>query len=154
MAAKGTPYQGRDSVIAALVYAGSGVAISRQLIAYCNTQDSLSDSSVYADLTQPTGAGYAVIPLSGTWASSLGIVTYDHGLGSGLFNPASGKYDPYWQNTSPSVNWSLTVTGVAIIATVGGLGPYLLHFMDKPSGGYVMSPSRKLSVNLSTLIAP
>lgn len=153
MASKGTPYQGRDLVIAPLVYGTSGLAVSRQLIAYCNTADSLSDSSVYIDLSQPTGTGYAPITLGGTWASSLGIVTYDHGVTLGFFNPTSGKYDPYWQNTHATNNWSLPVTGAAVIATVNGLGPYLLHFQDAASG-ITMTPKQRLAINASTLVAP
>lgn len=133
MAIKGTPYQGRDNVIAPRVYTGM------TLILYCNLADSLGDSSVYADLVQPTGTGYAPISLAGVWTSVNGIVTYDHGTPD----------DPGWQNTHASLNWSLPVTGVALIA-----GTNLVHFMDFSDGAKTMTPSRRLVVNLSTITAP
>lgn len=135
MAAKGTPYQGRDLIIAPRVYTGL------QLVLYVNLQNSLSDLSVYADLVQPTGTGYAPISLSGVWLSAQGIITYDHGTPD----------DPIWQNTHASNNWSQPVSGAAII---GGAGPYLLHFHDFADGQITMVPSRKIAVNLSTLVAP
>lgn len=134
MATKGTPYEGRDRIIAPRVYTGLS------LIAYVNLADSLSDTTVYADLVQPTGTGYSVISLSNAWTSVNGVLTYDHGTPD----------DPYWQNTHATLNWSQPVTGVAII---GGAGPYLLHFHDRPGGSATMTPSRRLVVNLSTLTA-
>lgn len=142
---KGTPYQGRDLIIAPRVYT------ALTLVLYCNTLDSLSDTSIYADLVQPVGSGYAPIALGGTWASANGVVTYDHGVTLGFFNPFSGKYDPYWQNTHASASWSQPVTGAAII---GGAGPYLLHFLDDQNGAVTMTAKQKLAVNLSTLVAP
>jgi hypothetical protein len=134
VASKGTPYQGRDLIIAPRVYTGLS------LIAYTNAQDSLSDTSVYADLVQPAGSGYAPIALSGSWASSNGVVTYDHGTPD----------DPNWENTHATNNWSLPVTGVAIIDASNRL----LHFHDLSNGPVTMTPAKKLVVNLSTLVAP
>lgn len=144
MATKGTPYEGRDRIIAPRVYSPGAGAVVHSLVAYCNLQNSLSDLSVYADLVQPTGNGYAPITLSGVWSSSQGIVTYDHGTPD----------DPRWQNVDASLNWSQPVTGAAIVATIGGVGPYLVHFMDFADGPVTMTPQQRIVVNLSTLVAP
>lgn len=144
MATKGTPYEGRDRIIGPRIYANAAGAVVHSLVAYCNLPDSLSDLSTYADLVQPTGSGYAPLTLNGVWASSQGIQTYDDGTPD----------DPRWQNTHASLNWSQPVTGVAIVSTIGGLGPYLLHFMDFANGQVTMTPSQRLVVNLSTLVAP
>ncbi len=133
---KGTPYQGRDRIIAPRVYIAG-----LQLVLYCNALNSLDDSSLYSALVQPTGTGYAPITLNGVYASANGIVTYDHGTPD----------DPFWQNTHATLNWSQPVTGAAII---GGAGPYLLHFMDNPNGAITVTPQRKISVNLSTIVSP
>lgn len=135
MATKGTPNQGRDQIIAPRVYT------SLTLVLYTNAGGSLDDESAYADLTQPTGTGYAPITLSGTWSSTDGVVTYDHGTPD----------DPAFENTHASNNWSAAVTGAAII---GGAGPYLLHFMDIPDGAMTMTPGKRLRVDLSSLVAP
>lgn len=135
MAIKGTPFQGRDNLIIPRVYTGL------TLVLYVNLPDSLGESSVAADLVQPTGAGYAPIVLNGVWSAASGVATYDHGTPD----------DPFWQSTEPSANWSQPITGAAIIA---GAGPYLLHFQDNPDGQVVMTPGQKFVVDLSNLVAP
>jgi hypothetical protein len=135
VATKGTPNQGRDQIIAPRVYTGL------TLILYTNTADSLTDSTLYSNLTQPTGTGYAAVSLSGVWSSADGIVSYDHGTPD----------DVIFENTHASANWSAPVVGAAII---GGAGPYLLHFMDAPEAPITMTPGQKFRVDLSTLVAP
>lgn len=137
MALSGTPHQGRDNIIAPRVY------VNCQLILYTNESDSLDDNTVLADLNQPTGTGYAPIELNGTWSSVEGVVTYDHGTPD----------DPAFLNTGES-NWSLPVTGAAIIS-----GSDLLHFKDSVDGAgapvsVTMSPGMKFVVDLSNLVAP
>ena len=134
MATNGTPHQGRDQIIAPRVYTGL------TLILYVNLPDSLDDESVYADLVQPTGSGYAPVPLNGVFASADGVVTYDHGTTDYI----------EFQNTHASVNWWQPVTGAAII---GGAGPYLLHFHDMPAP-LTMMPGQKLGVDIANLVSP
>lgn len=134
MAAKGTPYQGRDLIIAPRVYTGL------QLILYTNALDSLTDATVYANLVQPTGTGYAPIALNGVFTSTNGVILYDHGTPD----------DPYWQNTHATNSWSLPVTGVAMIDG----SSHLLHFLDIPAGAITMTPLKRITVNVSTLTAP
>jgi len=136
MASQGTPNEGLDNIIATRVY------VSASLFAYCyvNTQDSLGQTSVFADLTQPSGTGYVPIPLNGTWSSTNGVVTYDHGTPD----------DPFFQNTEAEggSNWSQAVTGIAISD-----GNFILHFKDT-SSPVTMGPQKKLRVDLSNLVAP
>jgi hypothetical protein len=133
MASSGTPLEGRDA-IAARVYT-SGLT----LVLYTNTQDSLSSSTVLADLTFPTGDGADAKTLSGTWSSSDGVVTYDDGTPD----------DPVFENTHASNNWSAAVTGAAIHD-----GTALWHFKDFDDGAITMTPGKKIRVDLSSLVAP
>ena len=136
MADRGTTDEGQDSIIAARVY----TAGSLQLRLYINTADSLSETTVFADLNEPTGTGYAPITLSGVWTFNNGVVTYDHGTPD----------DPVFENTEAGggSNWSNPVTGVFMTD-----GTYVLHFQDLLTG-VTMTPGKKLKVDVSTLIAP
>ena len=73
MATSGTPNEGRDGIISDRVYTSSTL----DLRLYTNTPDSLSSSTVFADLVEPTGTGYAAISLTGVFSESAGVVTYD-----------------------------------------------------------------------------
>jgi len=130
MATAGTPYEGRDNTILDAVYTGLDLRL------YTNTADSLSATTVLANLTYPSGSGYATISLSGVWSSTNGVITYDHGTPD---NPLWTAGDDW----SPGV-----VTGVAITDST-----YLLHFKDLTLGAVTMTTGKVLEVDISTLIA-
>lgn len=136
MATSGTPNEGRDGIISDRVYTTNTL----DLRLYVNLADSLDATSVFADLTAPTGTGYAVISLNGVFSESNGVVTYDHGTPD----------DPEFENTEPvgGSNWSNPITGVAMTD-----GVRILHFQDLLAP-VTMTPGKKLRVDLSTLIAP
>jgi hypothetical protein len=134
MAVVGTPNSGLDD-IGALAYVSGALT----LVAYTNTANSLSSTTVAADLTQPSSAnGYAPIVLDGTWSFSNGVITYVHSAGPNNF---SGN--PGWQ---ASGSWSGIVTGVAIIR-----GTSCRHFKDLDSA-FTASNLKKLVVDLSTVV--
>lgn len=130
MATSGTPFEGRDNIIGPAVYTGL------QLVLYTNTKNSLTSSSVLADLTAPSGTGYAAIPLSGTWSFSNGVVSYDHGSGT----------NPTFENTG-GVSWTGDVTGAAISD-----GTYLLHFNDFASNPLTVVAGGQIEVDVSSLV--
>lgn len=136
MATKGTPDEGQDDVIGTRLYTTGTL----QLRLYTNLADSLDESTVFADLTEPTGTGYAPIVLSGVWTFTDGVVTYDHGTPD----------DPVFENTESQggSNWSNDITGVFMTD-----GIYVLHFQDLVTS-VTMTPGYKIRVDLSTLIAP
>ncbi len=136
MATKGTPDEGQDNVIGARVYTTGTL----QLRCYINTADSLSESTVFADMTEPTGTGYGFILLNGVYSFNNGVITYDHGTPD----------DPIFENTESEggSNWSNPITGVWMTD-----GTYVLHFQDLVTS-VTMTPGKKLQVDLSTLIAP
>lgn len=136
MATKGTPNEGRDNIIASRVYTTGTL----QLRLYVNTADSLSAATVFADMTEPTGTGYAPLTLSGVYTSSNGVVSYDDGTPD----------DPIFENTESAggSNWSNPITGVFVTD-----GTYVLHFQDLVSS-VTMTPGYRLRVDLSSLIAP
>ena len=136
MAASGTPTEGRDFIISDRVYTTGTL----DLRLYVNTADSLSATTVFANLTEPTGTGYLPITLSGTFSETSGVVNYDHGTPD----------DPVFENTEAGggSNWSNPITGVAMTD-----GTYVLHFQDLVSS-VTMTPGKKLKVDISTLIAP
>lgn len=126
MATQGTPSAGLDLIATRVFVDGADYS----LVAYTNTADSLGTATVAADLTQPTGGGYAPITLNGTWSSSGGVVTYSH------------PGNPYW---IASGTWSADVTGVAII-----YGSVVQHFKDLDTP-FVAAANKKLEVDLSTV---
>ena len=138
MATKGTPNEGFDNVIAARIYTPNTL----ELRCYVNTPDSLGQTSVFADLTEPTGTGYGPILLNGVYTSTNGVILYDHGTPD----------DPYFENTEPGggSNWSQAVTGVVMCTAGGGT---ILHFNDYVSP-VTMTPGKKLSIDISSLVAP
>src|SRR5210317_2542237 len=109
MAVFGVPNEGKDGIIAPAIYTSS-----LKIGLYTNTQDSLSASSVLADITEPDDAatfdGYAQQTLSGSWAFSNGLVTYTPNI---QFETTGGS------------SWTDDVTGVFIHNDT-----YLLHFKD------------------------
>lgn len=132
MASQGTPNEGLDLLADRVYISGADF----HLVAYTNTADSLNDSSVYADLTQPTSSnGYAPILLDGTWSSTNGVITYAH----------STPTHPEWTATG---SWSGTVNGVAIIYNAATL----IHFKDL-SVAFTAASGRILTVDLDTVLA-
>ena len=136
MATEGSPNGGLDEHAERVYVNGADLT----LVAYTNAADSLNETTVAANLVQPTSAnGYAPIVLSGTWVTLDGVVTYTH--------PGSTHPDghPGWTATAA---WSGTVRGVAVI-----FGTRVMHFKDL-TVPFVASNLRKLFVDLATLVAP
>ena len=106
------------------------------LVAYTNTADSLSDTSVYADITEPASAnGYAPILLDGTWSSTNGVITYVH----------STPTHPSWAATG---GWGATVTGVAIVYN----SATLVHWKDLDVA-FSAADGKRLEIDLDTVIS-
>lgn len=131
MPLNGTSYEGIDNVIVPAVYTGLDLRL------YTNAPDSLAKTTVLADLTYPSGTGYATITLSGTWSSTNGVVTYDHGTPD----------NPVFTNSGGS-DWTGTVVGAAITD-----GTYLLHWKDFTSGPLTVVPARDVEIDISSLVA-
>lgn len=131
MAAWTTPYEGRDNIIGPAVYTGLDLRL------YTNAADSLSATTVFADLTFPVGSGYATISLSGSWAFQNGVVTYDHGTPD----------NPIW---TAADSWSGgNVVGIAMTD-----GSHILHTKDLSLGPVTMTAaSPPIEVDLSTFIS-
>lgn len=129
MATSATPMEGLDD-IAEVAYVSGALT----LVAYTNAGNSLSSTSVAADITQPTEAnGYAAITLNGVWDSTGGVLLYVH----------STPTNPKWTATG---TWSGTVNGVAILH-----GSILRHFKDLGSP-FVAAAGRKLEIDLSSVL--
>ena len=136
MATSGTPNEGRDNIISERVYTTGTL----DLRLYVNTANSLDADTVFADLTEPTGTGYAPVSLTGVFSEADGVVTYDHGT------PDDVVFEN--GNAEGGANWSQPIRGVAMTD-----GTYILHFQDLTSE-VNMTPGKKLTVDVSTLIAP
>lgn len=135
MATKGSPLEGFDNIVGPRVYTPT-----LTLRCYVNTLDSLSDATVFADIVEPTGGGYAPITLNGTWTWTDGVGLYDHGTPD----------DPQFENTNAEggANWSQAVTGIWMTD-----GTSVLHFMDLSDGAVTMTPGKKLRADISNLVA-
>lgn len=130
MAKKGTPYEGRDNIIVPKVYAAGTLLVGL----YTNTFDSLDQTTVLADLTEPTGTGYARISLTNTFSAINGLATYDGA-------------NPVFENTG-SVDWVGDITGTFITD-----GTYVLHFKDLvPEVAQTIAAGETLTVDLVTLL--
>lgn len=131
MATVGTPTGGRNEILTA-AYPNHA---DYTLVAYTNTANSLSSSSVAADLTQPaTAAGYAAITLDGTWSVDNGVATYVHST-------------PTYPRWTASGSWGgVTVTGIAIVYDT-----VLMHFKDL-AAGWVPVANRILEVDVNTIL--
>jgi hypothetical protein len=130
----GTPFEGRDNIIASAVY----VTGSLDLRLYTNTKNSLTDATVLADLTYPVGLGYAAYTLSGTWTANNGLVTYSDG---------SPVYVTF-TNTDPADDWTGAVTGAAITD-----GTYVLHFKDFAADPITLPAGQSIKVDVSTVVS-
>ena len=131
MATSGTPYEGRDNIIVPGVYTGLDLRL------YVNTLNSLDSTTVLADLSYPTGDGYATYTMSGTWSSANGVVTYDDGTPD----------NPVFENTGTGT-WVGDPTGAVITD-----GTYILHFKDFALGAVEMIAGRQIEIDISSLIS-
>jgi len=129
----GTPFEGRDNIVASAVYVSGNL----DLRLYTNTKNSLTDATVLADLTYPSGAGYAAYTLSGTWSSSNGVVNYDDGSPS----------NPQFTNSGAG-DWTGAVTGAAITD-----GTYVLHFKDFSADPITLEAGQTIEVDISNLVS-
>jgi hypothetical protein len=98
---------------------------------FVNAPGALTTSSVWANVTQPTGTGYSEITLvAGSFTvSAAGVVTY----------PLQA-----WTATD---NWSADVQGYYIRNNNGT--PKLVHVEYRPAGGFAMTPGKTYEVDLS-----
>lgn len=130
MATSGTANEGLDEIADRTYISGADLT----LVAYTNTPNSLEDTSVLGDISQPSQTnGYAPIVLDGTWSSADGVVTYVHSTPTHPTFLASGA-------------WSGTVTGVAIVS-----GTSLWHFKDLDVP-FAAADGRKLQIDLDTVV--
>lgn len=132
MSSFGTPFEGRDAIAALLYITGN-----LDLRLYTNTKNSLTDTTVLADLTHPTGTGYATYTLSGSYAINNGIITYDDGTPDEVEFTNSGGTD-----------WTGAVTGAAITD-----GTAVWHFRDFTSDPITLGPGETIAVDVSTLVS-
>jgi len=132
MSRAGTPFGGLDEIAKRIYIDGADF----DLVLYTNTPNSLGDSTVTADLVQPTGPGYAPITLNGVWSRLNGLVTYDHGTPDNPMWTAGGA-------------WSAPVTGAAMIS-----GATVVHFKDynDAGGNWVAANGKKLAVDITNLV--
>lgn len=128
MATFGTTNEGKDNIIAANVYTAS-----LEMGLYTNTANSLTTDSVLADITEPSGTGYARVTLNGSWSASNGVVTYTPNI--------------KFENTG-ATSWTGDVTGSFITD-----GTYLLHFKDRTGGAVEMTAGKVLEVSISALLS-
>jgi hypothetical protein len=126
MAVFTTPFEGRDNVIAPAVYTGLDLRL------YTNAANSLTNSTVLADLTYPSGSGYATVSLTGDWTSQNGVVTY-------VSNVTFTAGD----------DW----TGGDVVGVALTDGTYILHTKDLGLGPVTMTTGEILEVDLSTFVS-
>lgn len=138
MASSGTPNEGRDRISDKVYDANTLLAL------YTNLAGSLDENTVFADLVEPTGTGYARASMSGDWNETDGVVTYDHGT------PDDVEF--FNSNAIGGANWSLPVTGAALLDVRSGVTS-ILHFVDAPNA-VTMTPQKRLRIDVSNLIAP
>lgn len=125
-----TPLEGQD-YIAEVLYPQSLVAQTLILGLFTNTSGALTESSVWANINEPTGAGYAEITLStGSWTvNSGGVSTYPQQV---------------WTATA---DWNLPVYGYYVRTDEGT--PRIKHF-EYNVGARTMSNGNVYTVDLST----
>jgi hypothetical protein len=134
-----TPNEGLDYLLSKVYVTGA-----LTLIAYTNTADSLSENTVFADLTQPTASnGYTPLTLNGTWSFANGVATYQHPAGA---NTSVQGY-PMWVATG---SWSATSTGAAIVDLSVSK---ILHARDHTTP-FVAVAAKRLEINISQLAGP
>lgn len=126
----GTPDEAKESVVGPAVY-----TTSLYIGLYTNTGNSLTSSTVLANITEPDDAaestGYARQQMTGTWAFSDGVVTYSPNI--------------QFTNSGAS-SWTDDVTGVFVTDQT-----YLIHFKDL-SSATTMTAGKILEVDFSTLL--
>lgn len=125
-----TPLEGQD-YIAELIYPQDLVA--QTLLMGLFTNSSLTEASVWANINEPTGGGYAEITLA-----------------TGSFVVASGGVTTYPQQSwTASADWSpVDVYGYYVRTDEGT--PRILHFELNPQGARTMTTGNQYTVDLST----
>jgi hypothetical protein len=143
MATSGTPYEGRDSVVGPMIYTVLTSASLIKLVLYENTADSLGDSTVFANLTTPSGeTGYADATLGTGWSFSSGVFQYDDGTPDNLSFTNSG-----------AGAWGNAVIGAAMICQTPYTGStwYVLHFKDF-ANAITLGAGESIEVDINTLV--
>lgn len=142
MARQGTPVGGRNLYLQRTLLEGADCT----LVAYTNAQDSLGNSTVPGDLSQPTQTnGYSPIALpKAGWTIANGVASYAQAPGANFDSDGN----PCWL---PTGAWSADVTGVALLQSA-----VLVHFFDhRDTNGdaavFTAAAGRKLVVDLSSL---
>lgn len=145
MALRGTPFGGRSEIAKRYLIDGPNVT----LVLYTNARNSLGDSTVTADLVQPSIAnGYTPLVLDKAgWSEVNGVLTYLQAAGANT-DPFG---NPCWV---PTGAWSASVTGAALV-----YGTRVLHFKDATDGAgtptdYVAATGKRYAVSLADIIGP
>lgn len=126
-----TPDEGQDYIAEAL-YPQTTSLTSYTIGLFTNVTDDLTQTSEWADVTQPTGGGYSETSLTaGSWSvASGGVATY------------------------PTVSWIATDSWDAAVygyyIRTEETTPRILHFEYRPDGSQSMNEDDIYSVDLST----
>lgn len=97
---------------------------------FTNAAGTLTATSVWADIAQPTGTGYAEIDLSqATWVNTNGILTYPQ------------------QQWTAAADWNLPVQGYYVRNR--NASPVLVHIEYRNDGGFTMLNGRIYTVDTS-----
>lgn len=126
-----TPNEGQDYV-AEVLYPQSTAVAAYSLGLFTNLPNVLTETSVWAHVTEPTGTGYLEISLvAGNFVVSAGgVTTYPQ------------------QSWTAVADWNLPVYGYYIRTQEGT--PRLLHFEYNAQGARTMSTGNVYTVDLST----
>ena len=126
-----TPLEGQD-YIAELIYSQDVTASNLELGLFVNTTGVLTESSVWTDVTEASGTGYAEISLTaGSWTiASGGVATFAQ------------------QSWTATADWAADVYGYYIRTTEAT--PRILHFEYNPNGARAMATGNIYAVDLST----
>lgn len=133
MATQGSPAAGRSEMARRIYVSGAALA----LVAYTNPANSLGDTTVMSDLSQPPLAnGYAPISLlPAGWNVVNGVATY----------AVAGGGDPVWICTA-AWGGGITVFGSAVV-----FGSIVMHFKDN-AAPFVALAGKKLAITLADLL--
>lgn len=126
-----TPLEGQD-YIAEVLYEQSTTPQNITLGLFVNTTGTLTESSVWANITQASGGGYAEIAFTpGTFTiSSGGVATYPS------------------QSWIATANWASAVFGYYV--RTQEVTPRILHFEYSPNGSRVMENEDIYTVDFSS----
>lgn len=129
-----TPDEG-EAVIADLVYKGSSADRGTSLQLGLFTNASVSEATALAAITEPSGTGYARIPLTNaSWTGAADTRSY----AKQTFTAGAG-------------GWTGQVRGYFIATT--GTTPRLLHIEVDAAGPYTMNASEIYEITPNCIIA-